>query len=81
MFMPRENKQSQEREYEGNAELEREREQRDADSEHDGGGDDLDRRAEEARELDRNPRKHDEYQEDVEAEMSDLGDSYQGPDA
>jgi hypothetical protein len=80
--MPRETKQSQEREYEGNTELEREREQRAADGEQDGDSDDLDRRAEEARELDRNPMKHDEYQEDVEAEMDDLDlVNYQGPDA
>ncbi|HTL38767.1 MAG TPA: hypothetical protein VL326_36805 [Kofleriaceae bacterium] len=80
--MPRETKQSQEREYEGNTELEREREQREADSGQDGDDDDLDRRAEEARELDRNPMKHDEYQEDVEAEMDDLDlVDYQGPDA
>lgn len=79
--MPRDHKQSQEREYEGNAELDREREQRAADREYEGDDDDLDRRAEEARELDRNPIKHDEYQEDVEAEMEDLGPSYQGPDA
>jgi len=72
--MPRDNKQSQDREFEGNAELDRERDPPEAD------GDDLDRRAEEARELDRNPMKHEEYQKDVEAELDDLEDM-EGPDA
>jgi hypothetical protein len=80
--MPRDNKPSQAREDEGIAELDRDREQRESDREHDGGGDDLDQRAEEARELDRNPMKHAEYQDDVEAEMDDLDlVDYQGPDA
>ena len=77
--MPRD-KQSIDREYEGNAELDRERDQEEADREHDGGGDDLDRRAEEARELDRSPMKREQYQEDVEAEMDDL-EKWGGPDA
>lgn len=77
--MPRD-KYSSDREYEGNTELDRERDQQEADREADGGGDDLDRRAEEARELDRNPMKREQYQEDVEAELDDLGDM-EGPDA
>jgi hypothetical protein len=69
--MPRDTKPSQERESEGNAELERE-----------DGSDDLDDRADEARELERNPMKHDEYQKDVEADMDDLEDTnWDGPDA
>ena len=80
--MPRDNKPSQEREYEGNAELQRARDQQEMDREHEGGGDDLDRRADEARELERNPAAHDEYQKDVEAEMDDLEDTnWDGPDA
>jgi hypothetical protein len=75
--MPRD-KQSSDREYEGNTELDRD--QREADREYDGGGDDLDSRAEEARELDRNPMKREQYKEDVEAELDDLGDM-EGPDA
>jgi hypothetical protein len=77
--MPRD-KYSSDREYEGNTELDRERDQREADREFDGGGDDLDQRAEEARELDRNPMKREQYQEDVEAELGDLEDM-EGPDA
>ena len=69
--MPRDTKPSQERESEGNAELERE-----------DGSDDLDDRADEARELERNPMKHDEYQKDVGADMDDLEDTnWDGPDA
>jgi len=77
--MPRD-KHSIDREYEGNTELDRERDQREADREHEGGGDDLDRRADEARELDRSPMKREQYQEDVEAEMDDL-EKWGGPDA
>lgn len=77
--MPRD-KQSIDREYEGNTELDRDRDQEEADREHDGGGDDLDRRADEARELDRSPMKREQYQEDVEAEMDDL-ETWGGPDA
>jgi hypothetical protein len=80
--MPRDTKPSQERESEGIAELERERDQKEMDREYEGGGDDLDDRADEARELERNPMKHDEYQKDVEADMDDLEDTnWDGPDA
>ena len=67
--MPRDNKPSKERESEGND---------DEQDEHD--PDDLDRRAEEARELDHDPMKRQDYQEDVEAELDDLEDM-EGPDA
>ena len=78
--MPRDNKPSQGRESEENADLERKRDQEESDREYRGGGDDLDRRADEARELERNPMKREQYQEDVEAELDDL-EQAEGPDA